>query len=74
MSSLPRIAQISRLSSALTSVLGIDMKKDEMLFRTIDLDRAHIDDDLRMIPASLSSEQPVSRSFGSEVLLHSEGS
>ena len=48
--------------------------KNEIEYRTIDLDRAALDEDKRMIPASLSSEVAVPRSFGSEVLLHNDTS
>jgi HK97 family phage major capsid protein/HK97 family phage prohead protease len=43
-------------------------------YRTIDLSRAsYIDEEKRMVRIGVSSEEPVERSFGMEVLGHSEG-
>lgn len=39
--------------------------------RTLTLDRLHMDQDARVVPASLSSEAEVERWFGREVLAHS---
>ena len=45
-----------------------------MKYRTIDLSRAsHIDEENRRVRVGVSSEEPVERSFGMEVLGHSEG-
>jgi len=44
---------------------------DEVAYRTIDLSRAsYIDEDNRRVRMGVSSEQPVERSFGLEVLSH----
>ena len=44
---------------------------DEVTYRTIDLSRAsYIDEDNRRVRMGVSSEQPVERSFGLEVLSH----
>ena len=50
------------------------MKRDlsgQTFERIWTLDRAGIDRDLRTIPAALSSEYPVRRYYGNEVLVHS---
>lgn len=51
------------------------MKKRELkgkqFFRKLELDRNSADDEARTINASLSSEYPVERFFGTEILLHS---
>ena len=45
-----------------------------MKYRTIDLFRdSHIDEEKRMVRVGVSSEEPVERSFGMEVLGHSAG-
>jgi len=45
-----------------------------MKYRTVDLSRAsHIDEENRRVRVGVSSEEPVERSFGMEVLGHSEG-
>ena len=45
-----------------------------MKYRTIDLFRdSHIDEENRMVRVGVSSEEPVERSFGMEVLGHSAG-
>ena len=49
--------------------------KDETNYRSIDLSRAEmINEDKRTVRIALSSEEPVERSFGMEVLDHSPGS
>ena len=46
----------------------------EMKYRTIDLSRAsYIDEEKRLVRIGVSSEEPVERSFGMEVLGHSRG-
>lgn len=45
---------------------------NETLYRTLKLDREHMNTDDRTIPASLSSEVEVQRFFGKEVLVHSK--
>lgn len=42
----------------------------ETFFRRLDLDVRAADDEARTVPASLSSEQPVARWFGNEILSH----
>lgn len=42
----------------------------ETFFRRLDLDVRAADDEARTVPASLSSETPVSRWFGNEILSH----
>ena len=43
----------------------------DMVYRTVDLSRAsHIDEEKRMVRIGVSSEQPVQRDFGLEVLSH----
>ena len=42
----------------------------KQFFRKLELDRNSVDDENRTIDASLSSEYPVERFFGTEVLLH----
>ena len=45
-----------------------------MKYRTIDLSKhSYLDEDKRMVRVGVSSEEPVERSFGMEVLGHSEG-
>jgi len=44
--------------------------KSEVFERLLTLDRAHADTDARTVPISISSETPVDRFFGSEVLVH----
>lgn len=59
----------------------IDQQEEErkvlempMRYRTVDLSRAsHIDDENRRVRVGVSSEEPVERSFGMEVLGHSKG-
>ena len=46
--------------------------ESEIFFRTLTLDRAQANDETRTVPAALSSELPVSRWFGQEVLAHEE--
>ena len=43
---------------------------DKIQYRTITLDTRNADGDKRTVPATLSSEQPVERGFGMEVLSH----
>ena len=46
-------------------------KNDELSFRTIDLSKAsYIDEDKRMVRIGVSSEEPVQRKFGMEILSH----
>lgn len=47
--------------------------RSETLYRTFTLDRAAANEEDRTMPASVSSETPVQRWFGSEVLSHEEG-
>ena len=44
--------------------------RSEVFERTVELERAGIDVENRTVPASLSSEQPVQRWFGKEILVH----
>lgn len=46
---------------------------DKIQYRTITLDTRNADGDKRTVPATLSSEQPVQRAFGMEVLSHTKG-
>jgi HK97 family phage prohead protease len=48
--------------------------KGSYQYRTLELDRAAINTEERTIPASLSSESPVKRFFGTETLSHEPGS
>ena len=66
----------------ITDEVSMDDEHDEerkvidmpMKYRTIDLSRAsYVDDEKRRVRVGVSSEEPVSRSFGMEVLGHSEG-
>ena len=66
----------------ITDEISMDDKHDEerkvidmpMKYRTIDLSKAsYVDDEKRRVRVGVSSEEPVSRSFGMEVLGHSEG-
>ena len=45
---------------------------DKIQYRTITLDTRKADSDKRTVPATLSSEQPVERGFGMEVLSHTK--
>ncbi len=47
-----------------------DIKSEEKLFRTFDLDRQSINEETRTITLAFSSEEPVQRNFGLEVLNH----
>jgi HK97 family phage major capsid protein/HK97 family phage prohead protease len=49
-------------------------KISSTLYRTIELERAAIDEAARTVPLSFSSEEPVERWFGNEVLDHGDGS
>lgn len=44
--------------------------KSGMLYRTFDLDRASVDTEKRTVRVSFSSEEPVQRGFGKEILDH----
>ena len=44
----------------------------EVFERKLTIDRAQVDDDARTVPISLSSETPVERFFGSEILVHTK--
>lgn len=44
--------------------------EDRMFYRGLELDRATVDDKTRSVEVAFSSEEPVPRWFGSEVLLH----
>lgn len=66
----------------ITDEVSMDDEHDEerkvidmpIKYRTIDLSRAsYVDDEKRRVRVGVSSEEPVSRSFGMEVLGHSEG-
>ena len=47
---------------------------EDIVYRTVDLSRAHhIDEENRRVRIGVSSEEPVEREFGMEVLSHSEG-
>jgi len=46
--------------------------KIEMVYRTIDLSRGAIDEDKRIVRIGVSSETPVERDFGLEVLSHNK--
>ena len=48
------------------------MRMKDIKYRTLEFSRADIDEERREIPASLSSDVPVQRSFGNEVLEHSQ--
>ena len=43
----------------------------EILRRNLVLDRKHVNESLKTVPASLSSDSPISRWFGNEILTHS---
>jgi HK97 family phage major capsid protein/HK97 family phage prohead protease len=45
----------------------------EVLYRSISLERSALDEEKRTVPASLSSEEPVERFFGREILSHEPG-
>ena len=47
-----------------------DLKSEEKLFRTFDLDRQSINAETRTVTLAFSSEEPVQRNFGLEVLNH----
>ena len=50
------------------------MNAEDIVYRTVDLSRAHhIDEENRRVRIGVSSEEPVERDFGMEVLSHSEG-
>ena len=44
-----------------------------LLYRNFTLDRAKIDEEARTVPVSFSSEEPVERWFGTEILGHKRG-
>ncbi len=47
---------------------------EDIVYRTVDLSRSsHIDEENRRVRIGVSSEEPVEREFGMEVLSHSEG-
>ena len=49
-------------------------EKQNIVYRTIDLSRAsYIDEEKRRVRIGVSSEEPVERDFGMEILSHSEG-
>ena len=49
-------------------------KAEDIVYRTVDLSRAsYIDEENRRVRIGVSSEEPVEREFGMEVLSHSEG-
>jgi len=50
-----------------------DDARERLFFRQVDLDRAALNEELREIELSFSSETPVNRWFGEEILLHGEG-
>ena len=47
-----------------------DMVSDKVIYRTIDLSRGAIDEEKRIVRIGVSSETPVERDFGLEVLSH----
>ena len=47
-----------------------DIKSEEKLYRTFDLDRQSINAETRTVTLAFSSEEPVQRNFGLEVLNH----
>tara|TARA_Y100000593_G_scaffold91989_1_gene182278 strand:- start:1923 stop:2822 length:900 start_codon:yes stop_codon:yes gene_type:complete len=47
-----------------------DIKNEETLYRTFNLDRQAINEDSRTVTLAFSSEEPVQRNFGLEVLDH----
>jgi HK97 family phage major capsid protein len=51
-----------------------EVLRSEPLYRTFDLDRASINEEERTVELSFSSEEPVERWFGTEILDHSSGS
>ena len=46
---------------------------EDIVYRTVDLRSHHIDEENRRVRIGVSSEEPVEREFGMEVLSHSEG-
>lgn len=54
--------------------ISIRKIKSGPLFRSFELNRAEIDQEKRMVPLSFSSEEPVERWFGMEILDHVKGS
>jgi hypothetical protein len=49
-----------------------DMISDKVIYRTIDLSRGAIDEEKRIVRIGVSSETPVERDFGLEVLGHNK--
>jgi HK97 family phage major capsid protein len=49
-----------------------DMVSDKVIYRTIDLSRGAIDEEKRIVRIGVSSETPVERDFGLEVLGHNK--
>lgn len=47
--------------------------EDTMFYRSLELDRAKVDEKTRSVEVAFSSEEPVRRWFGAEVLLHGRG-
>lgn len=47
--------------------------KEDLFYRSFELDRKLVDEKNRTVPVSFSSEKPVKRWFGDEYLLHSKG-
>ena len=55
--------------------LKIELQGEEKMFRSVDLSRAEfIDEDKRTVRIALTSEAPVRRPFGWEILDHSQES
>ena len=50
------------------------MNINQMFFRAMDLDRGKVDEEARSVEVALSSEEPVRRFFGLEILRHTEDS
>ena len=49
------------------------LDKSDIVYRTLDLSRAsHIDEENRRVRIGVSSEEPVERDFGMEIISHSE--
>jgi HK97 family phage major capsid protein/HK97 family phage prohead protease len=55
---------------AMAEAVAERFNADEIVYRSVELDRGHIDEEKRTVRIGVSSETPVEREFGLEVLSH----
>mgnify|MGYP003673327105 FL=1 len=69
---LEEAPEVTKESDEEYQAMARDMVSDKVIYRTIDLSRGAIDEEKRIVRIGVSSETPVERDFGLEVLGHNK--